>query len=354
MNVFDELFWRDSETLVTRPPQAGVPEALRPFLRDGLLQQPVERRVHPLTGERTHINLARANRPIVSPPASPSASAGAAACVFCPGNEARTPEEPGGGDRLRAGEPWTLRAFPNLFPWLIDHRNIIETPRHATALADVDADEEIAALFAAAALGRAAEAVGLCPVLFRNHGAATSQPHPHWQSGALPGWPSRDRAIHERATAFFGHYRQNIFDVLWTEEERRGERWIGALGNWAVFSPFAPRFEHEVWLVCTTSRASLSVCRDHELRMLGWAMTALLRALAEVCAVADILIAVHQLPGESELYRLFVELCPQTIWAGAERGFAEWVVENPPERTAQLLRPRVEAQRAALVQQVDP
>lgn len=338
MRCCDELYVVERIDLPVLPPPAGLPSVLAPFLVDGVVRQPVERRRNLLTGEWTHLNLARVNRPIVSAVPDRSTTGPDAACVFCPGNEARTPRETTGGDALHWGDPWQLRAFPNLYPWLEEHRNVVETAIHRTGLADVDPDEEKRALQALATLGRQVQARGLFPVVFRNHGGSTSQPHPHWQFGALPRRPVRDALQHTAAAAFHTRHRTNLFDALCAEERRRAERYVAQHGSWHVFCPFAPRFEHEVWIVSGLPCADLASCASDELGVLGETLCVVLRGLTAQCGVQDVLIVVHQLPGESTCYRLFVTVCPGTIWAGAERGFAEFVVEHPPEQTARCLR----------------
>ena len=95
---------------------------------------PPEIRIDQLTGLRTILAPARAERPLdwdvataaseESPAAAPGPEAEEAAvdgCPFCEGNESKTPPEkwadrPGGGPADSPG--WRCRAVPNLYPAL--------------------------------------------------------------------------------------------------------------------------------------------------------------------------------------------------------------------------------------------
>src|SRR5438874_2369381 len=83
---------------------------------------PPEVRLDQLTGLRTILAAARADRPFEfgGTPSEPD-DAGAEDCAFCEGHEDRTPPEvwadrPGGGEPDSPG--WRVRAVPNLYPAL--------------------------------------------------------------------------------------------------------------------------------------------------------------------------------------------------------------------------------------------
>src|ERR671914_131725 len=74
-----------------------------------------EVRVDPLTGLKTIIAGARADRPGAMFRTDPDPPIDPAADPFAPGNEHETPPEL---YRVPDGESWKLRAFPNKFPAL--------------------------------------------------------------------------------------------------------------------------------------------------------------------------------------------------------------------------------------------
>jgi UDPglucose--hexose-1-phosphate uridylyltransferase len=242
----EDLFVEVSDVEVILPPESGLPAALSAYQREGRLEQPVKRRKDYLTDTWCHINIARAERPWTVP--SLHFEAGRA-CFFCPGFEDRTPRAVStGGDRLRIGDaPWRTRVFPNLYPWLMEHSNIVETPEHKTSLAEIDAEEEANALNAAASFCREMEAEERVPVLFRNHGWGASLSHFHWQVGALTSIPRRIREELDGCFRFRSKWQMNPFDAIVASERAKEDRWIAEDEFSAVIAPFAPRTNYEVW-----------------------------------------------------------------------------------------------------------
>jgi len=343
----DELFVEIREEGCLRPPDAGVPDGLEPFLEgDGVLRQPIIRRRHYLTKDMCHMNLARANRPgNLNGKANPASRAidDPAKCFFGKGKEDVTPRwEPTGEDYARIGdENWQLRAFPNLYPWLLDHLNIVETPDHKASSDEMAAEEESRALDVAARYSKEQEAKGRYVVLFRNQGVSASQAHFHWQIGALSYIPVRVNQELERAQEFFEKHQANIFDAICDMERSKKDRWIGENDHFAVFAPFAPRTNHEIWLVAKNNVVSLSQTTESERQVWADVLCGCVASLFEISGNDDIFVIVHQLPHSFEEYRLHIEIFPVKPWAGAERGFGELVVEYPPERTASEIRERM-------------
>ena len=360
----EDLFVEISDVEVILPPESGVPAALSAYQREGRLEQPVKRRKDYLTDTWCHINIARAERPWTVP--SLHFEAGKT-CFFCPGFEDHTPRAVStGGDRLRMGEgSWHTRVFPNLYPWLMEHSNIVETPEHKTSLADIDAEEEANALTAAADFCREMEAEGRVPVLFRNHGWGASLSHFHWQVGALPRIPSHIREELDGCSQFSQKWQANVFDAIIESERARGERWIAEDEFSAVIAPFAPRTNYEVWIIAKEPVSSLAACSGDQIRSLARTLTRTLKVLYKVTQIDCLTVVCHQVPeawnasarhvlsssaelvlskvegltvnsveGISTGYRLHFEVCPFKHWAGAERGLGEFAIEVIPEKTA--------------------
>ncbi len=116
-----------------------------------------ELRRDPVVGRWVIISTERSRRPSDFP-STPSVPQGAVPCVFCPGQESRTPEEilaVRAAGSAPNGRGWDLRVVPNKFPALrIEgeleptgdgvydrmngigaHEVIIETPDHGASLA---------------------------------------------------------------------------------------------------------------------------------------------------------------------------------------------------------------------------
>lgn len=333
----EDLFVEVSDTQVILPPESGAPAELRPYQHDGRLIQPVKRRKDYLTHTWCHMNIARAERPWTV--STSLRFEKGKTCFFCPGFEDRTPRSVStGGDRLRIGDdPWRLRIFPNLYPWLADHSNIVETPEHKVSLAEIDEEEEENALTAAAAFCREMEAEGRVPVLFRNHGWGASLSHFHWQIGALTRVPKRIQEELEGCSRFSSKWQKSLFDAIIESERERKERWIAEDESSVVIAPFAPRTNYEVWIIAKEPVPSLISCSMKQIQSLADMLTRTLRALYRAAKIKWLTIVCHQVSKASD-YRLHFEIYPFKQWGGAERGLEEFAIDIMPEKTALELR----------------
>jgi galactose-1-phosphate uridylyltransferase len=330
-DLFQEL---QSDATLLAPP-AGTPSAIGRFQAGAQISQPVWRRKDYLTDTWSHVNLARARRPFAAPRLThvdnPS-------CLFCPGNEDATPRDiETGGDTMRIGEnAWRLRAFPNLYPWLLNHGNIVESPAHKVSLKDIDEEEQFLALQMIQDICRKYEEAGLFPMVFKNHGWGASAAHTHWQYGALPYLPKR--VAHERRTAqaFFEKWSLNVFDAI-IRSEQAGPRFINEDECVCCIAPFAPRTNYEVCLFLKEKASSLSAASAKAVRSISKALVKLSHALYHGLSVDSICVVCHQVQDDSN-YRLHFEMLPFKHWAGAERGFEEYVVEATPEDSADFFR----------------
>ena len=170
-----------------------------------------ELRKDPVVGRWVIISTERARRPtdFQRDPVRPKGDN----CVFCPGNEDKTPPEIVAG-RPSAGLPntpgWTYRVVPNKFPalriegdleptgeGLFDRMNgvgahevVIETPAHSGSLAtmDVEAVGEVLLAFRERLLDLKKDPRFEYVLVFKNYGeaAGASLEHPHSQLIATP------------------------------------------------------------------------------------------------------------------------------------------------------------------------
>lgn len=333
-----ELFVELRETVTILPPKAGIPKGLEKYLNDGILHQPLIRRKSPLTNNWAHMNMARAERPF----GSTGFEMQQMDCIFCKGKEDKTPGcVKTGGDYIRIGNPsWKLRAFPNLYPWMINHLNIVQSPDHKISFSQLDDEEELKAWTVAAKITAEIEQKGNFPMLFRNHGWGSSIAHFHWQVGALPYIPNHIREEMEIAKEFRKRWDTNIFDAMIQAEREKGERWIDEDEHTAVIAAYAPRTAFETWLVLKEPVTSLAQCSEQQLFSLSTKLNYVLRKLCAQHKIDTMNIIFHQLPskGHNSYYRLHIEVMPFKHMGGAERGFGEFAIEVTPEKTAEFLR----------------
>lgn len=340
----DELFIELHETMEVIPPESGIPKGLEKYYIDNILRQPVIRRKNYITREWTHLNMARADRPI----AKMDLKMEQKHCQFCPENENQTPRHPKtNGDYIRivdkTNQKWLLRVFPNLFPWMIEHMNIVETAQHKVSLKDLNLEEETMALTTAKKIVAELENRKTYPILFRNQGWGASISHYHWQIGALPYLPNRLNEELEIAKSFYTKYKKNIFDAIIMSETEFNCRVISQNESLIVISPFAPRTAFEVWMIYKLPVTSISQLDDKELSLLSNELYNVLKKLYDRAQIDTMNIIFHQIPlfttpDIKDIYRLHVEIMPHKFLAGAEKGFLEFAIEVTPERATEILK----------------
>jgi UDPglucose--hexose-1-phosphate uridylyltransferase len=342
-----------------------------------------ELRIDQLTGLRTLLAPGRADRPDAFVAKVPESSSGAReGCPFCEGREDRTPPEvwanrPEGGETNSPG--WRQRSVPNLYPALGGspspgpagamesglssgddplagsarssapelfgtnpadgvHEVIVSSPRHVTALAELDA-EELAGAMAAWRTRMAAHSAEASLVhLIVNEGpeAGASLEHSHAQLYALPFVPAEVARERERHNAYNertmgGHLLE---DVL-VEEVRRRERLVAIDGEAALICPWASRSPFELRLLPRTAAARFE--ED------GRGAALLHRALG---ALADLFggqvqlnLWVRTAPRGTEEFEWHLDIVPRlTTKAGFELGTGVDINVYPPERAAADLR----------------
>ena len=344
-----------------------------------------ELRIDQLTGLRTLLAPGRAERPDAFATRAPELDpAERDRCPFCEGREDRTPPEiwanrPGGGEPDSPG--WLQRSVPNLYPALTDpesapasvpaavesglsslsdplrssaraaepelfrtapahgaHEVIVNSPRHATALAELEPDE-LSGAMAAWRTRIAAHADDASFVhLIVNEGpeAGASLEHSHAQLYALPFVPAevarereRHNAYHERTMG--GHLLE---DVL-VEEVRRRERLVAIDGEAALYCPWASRSPFEIRLVPRSAEARFD--RDERGSAL---LHRALRALAELFGGrVPLNIWVRTAPRGTEEFQWHLDIAPRLgVRAGFELGTGVDINLYPPERAAADLR----------------
>ncbi|HEY7950952.1 MAG TPA: DUF4921 family protein [Solirubrobacterales bacterium] len=264
-----------------------------------------ELRIDQLTGLPAILAPGRADRPDsfqtrVSEPKGPDN------CPFCEGREDRTPPEvyatrgEGGG----ADTPgWTTRVVPNLYPALSEgaeagvdstsgeagafasagdpllqsrrageadlfasrpatgvHEVIVNAPRHATAMAELDEAQFAAAVETWRERMRAhGEAAYVQLIVNEGGGAGASLEHTHAQLYALDFVPAAVARERERAGAYAERTAGGslLSDIL-VEEVRRKERLVAIDEEAALICPWASRSPFELRVLPRTATASFA------------------------------------------------------------------------------------------------
>ena len=341
-----------------------------------------ELRIDQLTGLPAILAPGRADRPdnFSLPKSEPRGSEG---CPFCEGHEDRTPPEvyatrDGGGEPDTPG--WTTRVVPNLYPALSEgagpgspatsgeagafastgdpllqsrrsgepdlfasrpatgaHEVIVNAPRHATAMAELDEAQVAAAVETWRGRMRAhAEAAYVQLIVNEGGGAGASLEHTHAQLYALDFVPAAVARERERA----GTYAERttggslLSDIL-VEEVRRKERLVAIDEEAALICPWASRSPFELRVVPRTAAASFA--EDTA----GAAMihTALRLLAKRFDGSPEFNLWVRTAPRGADHFHWHVDIAPRlSVKAAFEFATGVDIDTYPPERAAADLR----------------
>ena len=326
-----------------------------------------ELRKDPVVGRWVIISTERGRRP--SDFVIESVRPLGANCVFCPGNESRTPHEILAGrppDSAADGPGWSFRVVPNKFPalriegelepageGLYDRMNgvgahevVIETPDHAATLAtlpvDVVADVLLAYRDRVVDLKKDPRFEYI--LVFKNHGAAAgaSLEHPHSQLIATPIIPIMVLEELKGAAAYYEMKERCVWCDIVRQERRSRRRVITEAHGFMAVAPFAPRFPFEAWVLPTTHRSAFEETSMDALRGLAEVLGDVLRRIDRVLHHPPFNFMLHTAPlreGPLDDFHWHLEIIPKlTNVAGYEWGSGFFINPVPPEDAAAALR----------------
>ena len=335
-----------------------------------------ELRTDPLSGVRTIVAGARADRPGGGLSAPPRPPIDLAKDPFLEGHEHQTPPEvhalrPNGGGP--DGPGWLVRVVPNLYPALDPpgdedasaphgpageplasgrgqpdlftvrparggHEVIVNAPQPVSSLADLSLEQLTTAMDAWRERMQAHSGAAYVHVIV-NEGreAGASLPHTHAQLYALPFVPAAVARERERFTAYHDRTQgRNLVEDLVQEEVRLRQRVVAIDDEAVTLCPFAARVPFQVQLLPRRPRARFEdpgpVGADALLDVLS-------RLAGVLGAVPPLNLWVRTAPQGAGAFCWRIDLMPRlTYLAGLELGAGLNLNIVPPERAAALLR----------------
>ena len=326
-----------------------------------------ELRKDPVVGRWVIIATDRARRPsdFVAEPVRPVGTE----CVFCEGNEDKTPPEllAGRSPESRPNGPgWSYRVVANKFPalriegeleptgeGLFDRMNgvgahevVIETPTHAASLATlpVEAVADVLLAFRERMVDLKKDPRFEYVLVFKNHGeaAGASLEHPHSQLIATPIIPIMVAEEMAGAARYYAMKERCVWCDIQRQERRGGRRTIVEASGFLALAPFAPRFPFETWILPTVHRAAFEESGVDELRNLAELLSGFLRRMNRVLGDPPFNFMLHTAPlrgSELESFHWHLEVIPKlTRVAGFEWGSGFFINPLPPEDAAAALR----------------
>ncbi len=289
-------------------------------------------------------------------------------CVFCEGNEDKTPPEilAGRGDTPPNGPGWSFRVVPNKFPalriegdleptgeGLFDRMNgvgahevVIETPNHHGSLATMSVDEvaDVLIAFRDRLSDLKKDPRFEYVLVFKNHGeaAGASLEHPHSQLIATPIIPIMVTEELTGSAQYYGMKERCVWCDILRQERRGGRRAIVEAGGFVALAPFAPRFPFETWILPAVHRAAFEESGADELRGLAGLLGDFFRRMNRVLGDPPFNFMLHTAPlhdSELESFHWHLEVIPKlTSVAGFEWGSGFFINPMPPEDAAEALR----------------
>ena len=269
-------------------------------------------------------------------------------CVFCPGNEDKTPPEIG-----RFPQDWRLRWFPNKFAAVEDkgnatirkdngfftfadafgyHEVIVETNDHSKQLADLP-KKDVAKLFEVyrERIEELDKRDNIEYVqVFKNHGrkAGTSLVHSHSQIIAYNKLP---KTVRDELAAVREHDECPYCKIM--HIEKNSDRRVYENDTWIAFTPYASRFAFELWFF--PKRHFSHEPDDAELEGIAQLLLKALAKLKELNAPYNYYL--HY--ARDEQYHFHVELIPRlNTFAGFEHATGDIINTISPEMAAEFYR----------------
>jgi UDPglucose--hexose-1-phosphate uridylyltransferase len=327
-----------------------------------------ELRKDPITGRWVIISTGRRKRP-TDFHIERAALIGGDHCPFCAGREAMTPPEVLAYRQNGAasnGPGWDLRVVPNKFPALqvegnLDregdglfdrmngigaHEVIIETPRHDATLSSMSQPEieRVLWAFRERVLDLKRDQRFRYILIFKNHGAAAGATleHSHSQLIALPIIPDFVREEIDGAKLHYNAKERCVFCDIMRQELSASRRIIQENADMVAFSPYAPRFPFETWLVPRSHGARYEEASRQQYESLARMLKSVLLRMERALESPPYNLIIHTSPFSEEtreFYHWHVEIIPKlTRTAGFEWGTGFYINPTSPEEAAEVLR----------------
>jgi UDPglucose--hexose-1-phosphate uridylyltransferase len=275
-------------------------------------------------------------------------------CIFCPGNESMTPDEKG---RLTDDSgKWVMRWFANKFAFVDrmgnpqirtdnhfftysdaygTHEVVVETNDHNKQLWDLSEDElrNVITVYS----NRIDELINEPYIkyvdVFKNAGpeAGTSIEHSHSQIVSLNTVPPD---VQKKVDAMKGHASCPYCSII--NIEKTSDRRVFENESFVVFTPYASRFNYEVWIYPKNHYRTLRDLSEDDLGRLASALKFVLEKMKLLHPAFNM--AVYYAPKDADLHMHF-EIYPRIAkWAGFELETGIIVNKIAPEDAAKFYR----------------
>lgn len=274
-------------------------------------------------------------------------------CFFCPGKEHLTPPEIG---RIEENGKWKIRWFPNKYPAVKEegnaviktdndfftfsdaygsHEVIVECPEHKKQLWDLSVEHLKKILYVyKERINSLLNKQNIKYVLiFKNHGreGGTSLLHSHTQAISLNKIPQLiiDETNATKKFSYCPYCR--ILNI-----EKNSYRRCFENNNFVAFTPYASRYNFEIWIFSKRHLTNLNEMSDEEFSDLALILKNILSKLKELNISYNY--HFHYAPKQENLH-FHIEITPRiAVWAGFEIGSNDIINSVTPEDAARFYR----------------
>ena len=285
-------------------------------------------------------------------------------CVFCQGNEAKTPPETfrTGGE----GSNWTVRVVPNKFAALSPdshllvtqsgifrnrggygyHEVVVETRKHnaTTALLEEPGIANILRAYKNRYNFMAKDPEIRNIIIFKNHGqeAGTSLEHPHSQIVATPVVPQQVRGRMEIAMSNYDDHHECLYCRIMEEELEAKTRIIAETEDFVCFTPYAALTPFHTWIYPKKHDSNFGCIEDKALADFAKIIRIILKKFYTGLNNPDYNYVIRSAPtdsGDINYFHWYMSIIPRlTRSAGFELGSGMFINSSLPEENARFLR----------------
>lgn len=291
-------------------------------------------------------------------------------CLLCPGKEGETPAEI---TSIKEDGRWLVRVIPHFNPLfqiegdlgrrgvgMYDRMNniganeiVIETPEHERSPEDIGIDQinRVLNVYRDRLADLEKDARLRYVFIYKNRGRAAGAifSHPHSQVVATPIIPKRIKEELDGAKQYYAYKERCIFCDMMREEMRMEDRVIYETRDFIAFSPFAPKFPFEFWILPKRHSCAYQDIIGSEIEDLSLMMMTMIQKLKKVLNNPPYNLVIHTAPNRiprkdhwhtlGEDFHWHIEVMPRLIrMSGFEWGSGFYILSTSPEEGAKYLR----------------
>jgi len=226
------------------------------------------------------------------------------------------------------------------------HEVVIETPNHNLDLPDLPDKEfkDVIWAYYQRITDLKKDTRFRYVMIFKNFGAAAgaSLEHTHSQLIATPVIPKRVNEEMDGAKRYYEYRERCVFCDIIKQEMKDMKRMVAENSHAYAFTPFAPRFPFETWILFKRHISSFETCDESEILSLAQILKLVLTRLRSALNNPPYNFVFHLSPitlPHLEFYHFHIEIIPVlTHIAGFEWGTGFFINPTPPEEAAEFLR----------------